>query len=341
MNTKTYAWCILTMFASAACADRVFTAHPEILVVDGESEAPVADAEVVAIFKNPPRAWGALGGDKSYRQRTDGKGRCAFEGKTSIGKVNCAIEAKGFYPLTMELPVTNVTPKWELVFESAVITCALQRVNKPVPLFVNRAETPSEDCLEKHDSVSYDLLIGDWLPPLGTGVVADVILTPKPRVVYETITTRKKEVGERWESCLEVTFPGAGNGIVEMKTNTRWQKITSAPAKGYANVRVERRGMDSELYSYQTFDEYHETQMCFRVRAKVAPNGNVVGGNYGKINGGFLFGSRVYLEDPTKVSWVDFIYCVNPTPGSRNLEYDRTNLCPTAPKDEWWTWKWL
>jgi hypothetical protein len=161
--------------------------------------------------------------------------------------------------------------------------------------------------------VGYDFEVGDWVGPYGKGVSADIFFTAH---------FDKHDDGES-DFTLTVSFPNAEDGLQEFSVpqyylNTRDSALWSAqmaPTNGYnaqwIQVDNRKRGQPIETNRNPNRNYY------FRVRTKVDDRGNIVSAHYGKIYGDFM----------------QFSYYFNPTPNSRNIEFDpkqnlMTNLKP-------------
>lgn len=96
------------------------------------------------------------------------------------------------------------------------MTVALQRVVNPIPLvYRERAEGKWGSVGEPHEKVlEYDLLKADWLPPVGSGEVADIRFTRKA----ESLGTAHGRYSDfdLLRFTVDVEFPGDGNGLVEI-----------------------------------------------------------------------------------------------------------------------------
>ncbi len=130
--------------------------------------------------------------------------------------------------------------------------------------------------------VGYDLTAGDWVAPYGKGTNEDILFT-----------VHKDTAKNDYQST--VTFPNPGDGIQEFHPNKIEEGSAlisphEAPASGY-QPRFVRNSTD-----------YNENRCYFfRVRS-ASQNGPL----YGKIYGDFM----------------NFSYYLNPTPNSRNIEFN-------------------
>ena len=153
------------------------------LVLDAQTAAPVAGAEVRAGFKTDN---GLLARDRySYEFKkyvTDKTGRVEIGGTSNSGKAGITVErADGFYcPARGGGPqyrTKNFFCEWQP--DNLVVTIKLQRVEHPIPLFVKREllNVKQEIANINGGKFSYDLMMGEWLPPFGNGKIADIEFT--------------------------------------------------------------------------------------------------------------------------------------------------------------------
>jgi len=180
-----------------------------------------------------------------------------------------------------------------------------------------------------------DCMLGDYLPPVGTGVVADVEFRRK---VEEKMNgdLRLKYHGE-----MTTTFLGDGNGLVEVVPNPGSRlKIRSGIDADFEREHVSwiKEDLLSTKYvylQYATTNSLNRSRCyCFRIRTIKDDSGAVTNAYYGKIYGDIYFAhaydetreenaQKIYIARPS------LLYYINPTPMDKNLEFDcRHNLCP-------------
>lgn len=233
--------------AASACAAKL-SGKFEVCVQDDDGQ-PMAGVYVRCEFENPPTDWSEKRSDECYLKKTDARGHCTFKGRTSTGSVVCTAVDSGFYRTCSDIPIKEITKDGVLVPEYQVTTIVVQRVVHPIPLFVKEIESVDPDGFGSGtNTVSFDMLKGDWLPPRGTGEVADVSFTRLPRKSYGRIMRHDESSAESYEEALRVEFPGKGNGIVEvMPLPGSDLKVRCAPEEGYVASYEERRGRDRNL----------------------------------------------------------------------------------------------
>ena len=186
-----------------------------------------------------------------------------------------------------------------------------------------------------NDVLRLDCMLGDYLPPVGTGMVADVEFRRK---VDEKMDgdLRLKYHGE-----MTTTFLGEGNGFIEVKPNPGSRlKIRSGIDADFEKTHVSwiKEDLLSAKYVYLQYDTTNSLDVsrcyCFRIRTMKDDSGVVTNAYYGKIYGDIYFACAYdeTREDNAQKMYIarpDLLYYVNPTPMDKNLEFDsRHNMCP-------------
>ena len=307
-----------------------------VFVVDDKTGKALKNVSVMGVF-DVNSGWFAVKGSDGPnfdRAVTDVNGRCRLRGRTNCGNVGCWVEKppSGFYPCPQgwgrRFSEKNLLGIWQP--DNLVATIRLQRVECPIPLFIKRVTKAERggfttDIFPKgEDTLRYDLLMGDWLAPVGTGRVADVTFTRHPREDLGEGVNGADVRGPSYRDSMTVRFPGEGNGIVELHPPPSLRlRIRTAPEDGYRPEYLCWKGRDKTLEHVGSYDE--NRCFCFRIRTRRDDRGRIVEAYYGKIYGDIL----MYTGYNFIVCGVKFLYYLNPTPLDRNLEWDRkTNLGP-------------
>ena len=313
-------------------------AHVEALVVDEVSGEPVKGVEICGSFEVEGNPWDYVKGHPSPNfdyGRTDFQGRCKLKGKTNCGSVSCFLESG---PAThywrhrcggYDFKSKNLFGVWQP--DNVVVTIKLQRVEHPIPLWVKRvgnfsSDTCREDIFTKGGGrIAFDFLMGEWLPPVGNGRVADVEFV---RLAHEDLGEAENDgiKAKAYRDGMSVKFLGADNGLLEMFPSTSsWLRIRTAPENGYCPDYLRWEGQDRKLKWDSNY--IRNKCFCFRIRTRRDERGNVIEAYYGKIYGDFKIAYKCNPFVP--VASVCMFYYLNPTSLDRNLEWDRkTNLCP-------------
>ena len=329
--------CFFTLLS--VCQSDADIARFGVFVVDDKTGKALKNVSVMGVF-DVNNGWFAVKGSDGPnfdRAVTDVNGRCRLRGRTNCGNVGCWVEKppSGFYPCPQgwgrRFSEKNLLGIWQP--DNLVATIRLQRVERPIPLFIKRVTKAERggfttDIFPKgEDTLRYDLLMGDWLAPVGTGRVADVTFTRHPREDLGEGVNGADVRGPSYRDSMTVRFPGEGNGLVELHPPPSYRlRIRTAPEDGYRSEYLCWRGTNRKLEDDSNYDE--NRCFCFRIRTRRDDRGRIVGAYYGKIYGDITF---VYQFRPefVPVASVCMSYYLNPTPLDRNLEWDRkTNLGP-------------
>lgn len=320
---------IITVFM-CVCAARAWTKVPAIglmvRVEDGQTGKPLAGVKVGCEFENPPTNWSEKREDECYLATTDANGICRFKGRSSNAEVCCLLQPPGCYKTEWQIPFAMPKEAGIPKPEFAITTIVVQRVEHPIPLFVKKVESIDPDGFGPGtNTVSFDMIKADWLPPRGTGEVADVRVTRMPRKSFGIVEPDDYRKGESYEDVLRIEFPGEGNGIQEVEPLEGCDlMVRRAPEDGYKLSWEERKGKDRKLNRYST--ESMTRCHCIRIRTQTDASGKVIAGYYGKIYGGFDFGGNLHEDANVAIDWFRYTYFLNLTPCERNLEFNETNL---------------
>lgn len=292
---------LLTLLPSG-CATEI---DLKLQVVDADG-TPVAGAFVQGYFYQEQVVQGRS--DGNYTGTTDADGRVTLSGKEDI-YVDVKVTKDGYYDSHRKIVVRPI------VFnEDETQMILLKPKRNPVPLYAKHVQLVRED-LQDGQPYGYDLLVGDFVAPHGTGGVSDFVLT----------YTRQSTDTFNYSWTLDISFSGEEDGLIPVNFEITESALVSdydAPAEGYVNqwtLHQSRAGVfDPPEGNVDRWRSYY-----FRIRTSVDPEGNVTG-HYGKMYGEFPAG----------------VYYVNPTRNDRNVEWAvRSNLLrslrvperPTAP----------
>ena len=287
------------------------------------------------IFTTHTGNWNDMSRGRLEQGVTNADGDFRFKGESDVSHVTYSIRTEGvaYYPVIRKRlefsGVSGVVSRhWEPY--DSIVTVRLQRVEHPIPLFVKRVEQRDyERGIGGFDGTNsvlrFDLMKGDWLPPLGNGEVADIEFTRLPHEDLGEFVGASGVKGHAYRDAVAVRFIGDGNGLVECKPmKNAALKIRTAPENGYKADYMCWRGKNQKL----EYDTNRDERRCFafRIRTRKEEHGSIVKAYYGKIYGDFI----MYTDRGPIVLGVKFSYYLNPKSLDRNLEWDRVNnLCPT------------
>lgn len=278
-----------------------------VKVVDDEG-APVEDAQVTIIYQNH----GSIQSSPRSVGMTSEEGMFSGEGNTRL-YMRLFVEKPGFYESKIKKVYTSVKEK----------TITLKKIKNPTKGYMKQmgfkplSKEPPELLFkpyEVEETVEFDLMIGDYLPPYGRGKVADF-------VIYQN---HNRKGSNNFNNKYRLSFSNEYDGIQEMKIvrESHFKSPYEAPVEGYEKELEKygkRNGIENppETNVLKTF----ELEGYFiRVRTVVDEEGNIISAHYGKIYGDF----------PGRIS-----YYLNPTSLDRNIEFDPSKNLISIPKRDY------
>ena len=296
-----------------------------VLVTDGDTGEPVEGALVEIAFPAGVAKDGTTCGGVRTR-KTNSQGLCKGSGTAASTYVSIHAEKEGFYPSGLRAALRLGEDRLDHT-EFSVVTVALMRVEHPIPLFVaaepNRR--PSDIFGKGTNTLEFDMMAGDYLPPVGKGKIADVVFIREPCVQLGEVKGIDWGVTMMTKDSVKIQFPNSGDGIVSMSpTSASELAIRMAPESGYRPdyLACRTRNESGVVKSWEA-----DPNLCFRIRTKFDAEGSVVSAIYGKIYGGIGFEhdySERKIGEP-RVGRMRFMYYLNPKPMDRNLEYNLGN----------------
>ena len=333
---------VVAMIIPVMVLGTVNEAHISAYIVDAVNQMPLRGAKMVASFEDDIgwRAWTESPKPDIVLGVSDSKGFCHFSGRTNCGRSSCWIEEapSGYYKPyhgsgIIKYERRSLLGVWQP--DNVVATLALQRVEHPIPLYVNRVILDGgRECVGGFDGTSavlkFDFLVGDWLPPHGTGKYSDMTIATKLEI-GEALNIWRSHKTTFYDFISAIEFPGKGNGLVEksVRGSNCGIRIRTAPESGYVSEKVMKFGRRKKNTSGPViYPEYYAESnddccYCFRVRSRYDGRGNLIEAYYGKIYGDFRFRGT-----DKGFHGASFLYYLNPASLDRNLEWDmKNNLC--------------
>ena len=304
-------------------------------VWDADTRSPISNITVKAWFQTTTYSWDDPIKYKVKSEKTDSAGIVRFTGKTNNGIVDCTVKSvPGYYDaqaMTLQgdkgeckgvarnMIRLFVPEKWIVTNDVRIM---MRKVGNPIPLCAKRIERWEESGLYPAgtNTIAYDLMQGDWLPPLGKGVHADVELIHRRIDKGEGCLYQGSKVKKIWRDEVDLRFTGKDNGLVGYTSDpSETLRIRTAPEDGYSPTHLIWAEKDKKL-RYHTSEDPNRSY-AFRIRTRRNERGEIVEAFYGKIyrNPRLLDGGGYPLHG------FDMIYYLNPTPLDRNLEWDRKN----------------
>ena len=349
-NNRTLHSTLLIVFSVAVSSLFAATAGFDVVVIDGDTFAPIKGVDVVGWFSNDNgwKAWTESAPEYVDKKTTNENGFCHVAGETNTGEtgVNIHYPPRGYYPNSFRVrqmfTLKPILPLMHWRPTDIVITATLYRIERPMPLFVKKAFGKFDvDWKMVGDAgtnivLRYDFLAGDWLPPVGKGIVADMTVRAKMTTSWHVRKWQVIDGSERvrkrqfYEMMTEFEFDGEGNGVVrKIAPSNAGVFIRTADVEGYARAFSKSAGRRKKIVGPNVYGENYSdvnADAChvFRIRSKFDEQGNLKEAYYGKVYGDFQL--RGTWKDGC--DGVSFLYYLNPTPNDRNLEWDtKNNLC--------------
>lgn len=280
------------------------------LKMTNEDGKPVKNAQVWVAYDSPKEGQSTdpfKANDWAIAGLTDSNGIFAASHTDRTWDLGIQIQKAGYYPshINYELYVpgqfdaqkvaTNRNPK---------LTLVLKRIGKPIPMYARQKEEGM--VLQKeNEPMGFDLKVGDWVTPYGTGFHTDIIFT----LLHRQIISRHE-----FDCTLKASFPNKGDGICiappEEFSGSAFRTSRTAAENGYEPELI--------LHFINTELATNVFGYFLRVETSLDENGNIKSAFYGKINGNF----KLYAGTIKPHSGMGFEYYLNPTPNDHNLEFD-------------------
>ena len=313
------------------------------VAIDETSGLPVEGVRMHANFEKDigVRIWTESPVPDTDNQITGRDGSCKLKGKTNCGEVCCFVgdPTTNYYSAAAwgyHYQDKDLFGNWQP--DNLVATIKLQRVERPIPLFVKQVELsdPWKGLFKKdgpNGVLKFDLMKGDWLPPYGKGVCADLTIESVKSVTgkdrkYRNSTRRVEDVFF-FDFVQKITVPSNDCVAVACVDVTSGIKIRTGSDLGEGESVVRKMGTFKHVGKYEwnrkCYNDYDEKRYyTFRIRSRYDESGKLAEAYYGKIYGDFDFD---YNED-LGLTKVRFLYYLNLTSLDKNLEWGRkNNLC--------------
>lgn len=216
------------------------------------------------------------------------------------GSENMIFQAKksGYYPffLRYEVGSKHKPDKWD--YRQNII---LKKIGKQIGMYAKKEEAKLP---KENEPVGFDLTVGDWVAPYGKGITTDLFFAVQRKIVSE----------REYNADLKLSFPNAGDGVVVLPP----VPDTGSPLK-MPRIAAES-GYESSMVWHYTHTQRPAPVLgyFFRVRTVLDEKGNIQSALYGKIQGNIRF----YVGTIAPRAGLGFDYYLNPTPNSRNVEFD-------------------
>jgi hypothetical protein len=285
------------LLAASSCAQNPNAPDPEwkatVKVLDEDGQ-PLAGAAVTIGYYVPPPPGESIG-TGSKRGTTDTNGMFTASARCRSIDLSFGAGKVGYYRSHMDYEL-GPPFRYDVVKWSPNITLLLKKVGQPIPMYAKGVNL-GMPVFDK--SAGFDLMAGDWVAPYGRGVTTDILFTGH----FDKRTENESDYK------LTVSFPNTGDGIQEFavpdaEKGSGLRSPHEAPADSYQSKWVQTDNRKPGKPVETNRDE--NRNYFFRVRTVLDEKGNVKSALYGKIYGDFM----------------KFRYYLNPTPNSRNVEFD-------------------
>lgn len=228
---------------------------------------------------------------------------------TAMLRMGVLVEKDGYY-LTQSERLSRE--------ENHDLHCKIRKMENPIPLFARKFSGRIPNLKQPH---GFDFKKGDWVAPHGKGEIADIFFT-----VHVVEQEKGGLIGR-----LGVTFSSSSEGVCKVDANSGYlsgsdlKMPNKAPLGGYVPK------MEREIKGGQYETQERNIGWFVRSRFVSMPDGEAQH-NYAKLTRDvnvFVGGGRFLPEDqrreqPQEYAVITFVYCFNPEPNDRNLEFDST-----------------
>ena len=313
-----------------------------VVTIDESTMSPLKDISITAVFSDHSIKWGGEPTVRIAHQLTDAQGMCRFAGTSNHGAASYIVEElPGYYATSMiRYQATNehssiIPIPYRCEPYDCVYTTLLQRIEHPIPMYARRVSLKDRKGITGFDGTNivfqYDFMLGDWLPPHGTGKYSDMAIVTKLEI-GEALNIWRSHKTIFYDFISTIEFHGRGNGLVEksVRGSNCGIRIRTAPESGYVSGKTMQFGRRIKRTSGPViYPEYYTESdddccYCFRIRSRYDEEGKLVEAYYGKIYGDFKFDG--YYD--VGLREVGFVFYLNPKSLDRNLEWDtKNNLC--------------
>jgi hypothetical protein len=292
----------------AGCAGE---SRVSVSVVD-EGGKPIPQATVAALWIVPGSGDG-WGGGTQYGKTpiivADESGRAEFA-VGNIPSISAGKDGYYGYGISYELDTPPIFQKAGKSGEPIHFTIPLTKKVNPHPMYVRKIEGPPGHVPEIGKDIGFDLLVGEWVKPWGTGIHNDIVVHVEGAEMDS----------ENYWYVGTISFPDPGSGFIYVPVRYKFpmndlRLPCLAPESGYQSlykrdIKRTKTTSSKDFYLNSVDDNY-----IFRVRTSSNDKGEVIGGLYGKIYGSIGI----------RLKGINLQYYLNATPGEHNIEWDTIN----------------
>jgi hypothetical protein len=304
---RAWGFCVIGFALVCATSANAFLVRTKVAcrVLDDE-QRPIADAMVQVMFREDDPKGPGTRTREDRRVPSDTNGWVEVVSQ-SDGLVFVGATKEGYYATGRRLSLKRMTEVQDEIW-SQTVTLVLKRKVNPIPMGVKGGPNISAETTIPviGKPVGYDLVVSDWVKPHGKGVTSDMIFLLKTRYVSNADC----------EASLTVSCPNDGDGLQSVfaprsyETESELRFPYEAPEDKYESS-VTRFMRNSPEKPFAT-DMRDDQSYFFRIRTRKEES-KIVSAQYGIVDGNIEFSIQGTLR---------FRYLLNPTPSSRNVEWD-------------------
>lgn len=282
----------LPLWSCVACAAGK-AVNVKLTVVD-DNKIPVAEAKVGMGFL-------LSHGGNSFRGNTDADGYVEAT-ENGIFGVRISINKNNYYETDFRTG-----------YGDQELTLVLREKKNPIAMYAKKILVNARDARKNGEQFGYDFVVGDYVYPIGKGIVSDLLITH----------TYTKTDYWTYDFNIDISFSNPEDGLIPFfikHAASDFGSNYSAPESGYINhfsIYGNKKGEGQPV----TGNKDKKRNYYFRVRTATDDKGEIISAHYGKIYGEFT----------------EIIYYINPTPNDRNVEYNvqRNLFKNSADRGEW------
>lgn len=291
-------------------------------VVD-ESGNPIQGVKITAV-----NATGGSYGMWKYTPHikesvTDSNGIYIYKENVLGWGVSASFKKEGYYETSAaEIKIWDIRKYWTSQNNTPPVIVLLKKRVKPVPMYAKKTNPRFPKNAGKF---GYDLVVGDFVKPYGSGDVSDFIFHIK------STTENRGSI-----SLFDITFSNKSDGIqpffVQYENAPRYElkSNTSAPITGYFKSLKTADGDWKDVfkrpeYSNNNVNRHWSQEINYYFRVRSQKNGKSM---YGKIYGSF----NPLLYSQSGLPNVEFTYFLNPD-WTNNLEFEKNLLTFSSSTD--------
>jgi len=279
-----------------------------------ENGDPVERVQCKAWFKQP--GMGVAVSDYVITGETNASGHVNLSGETVWARSSVEGRLDGYYGATQgsHWTIKRNGNRWEPW--PVEVHLVMKKVRDPKPMFVVKFDNQQWLSFPNKElgPFGFDLMVGDWVHPYGTGRIADFVMEAQRDDPDVSAVMPKGKVlltfSNPNDGILSLHDPGGSElvGPFEVPDNAKFKDHWT-----FDNFKV------LPDHAAQRSNDFSDEVYVFRIRTQVNDEGEVESAHYGKIDG------RIVGWLPQASPGILMTYYLNGTINGRGLEWDRKN----------------